>query len=501
MKHRRRFVALLLTAALFLSNLSFPDGQAEAAAKEAKAAADSLIIREKASTNSKRLGAIPKGKRITIISEKNSWMKVRYGKQIGWVSAKYLQETAYVNVPTLILRKTSSANSSQLTALSKGTALDVTSSKGNWLKVYVPSKNKTGWVSKAYISYIKPSEANQDGAQNAQSPSGNYYVMASSLNIRKSASSESNIVTKAPKGTAVTVLKQSGNWAQVMTPSGKTGWASMVYLSKTKPSGTVSASVDAPAVQTADSGQTYYVITDILNIRKSNSTSAAIVTKAQRGTAVTSVQRSGNWIQVKTASGKTGWAFSQYLSSKQMTNGLQGKTVILDAGHGGRDSGAVGVYNKEKDLTLRTAKKLESKLKASGVKVIMTRSGDTYPNLSERVAVSKKYKADVFISIHNNSSTAKSAKGIDTFYWNTYADERELAGLIQKNVIRETGLTNRGIKPGNFHVIRQNEIPAILVELGYISNPIEERTIASNTFQNKAATGIYNGLNEYFHLF
>lgn len=173
---------------------------------------------------------------------------------------------------------------------------------------------------------------------------------------------------------------------------------------------------------------------------------------------------------------------------------------MLDPGHGAQDPGATGKNNKEKDLTLATAKKVKVKLEAAGAKVVMTRTGDTYPTLSERVKISQNNHADIFISIHFNSGS-KSANGIETYYWTTYENESKLAQLVQKELIKSTGLSDRGAETGNFQVIRTNDSPAILVELGFISNPDEEKIIETSDFQNKAATGIANGLEAYFDLF
>ena len=172
---------------------------------------------------------------------------------------------------------------------------------------------------------------------------------------------------------------------------------------------------------------------------------------------------------------------------------------MIDAGHGGTDPGAVGDKYNEKNLTLSTAKELERLLKAAGTKVIMTREGDTYPTLTERVNISHQKNADVFISLHFNSNANKQANGIDTFYYDTNVNEQELANVIQEEIIKATGLKNRGINEGNFQVIRTNTNAAILIELGFISNPEEEKIIASKDFQINAATGIMKGLERYFN--
>ena len=298
------------------------------------------------------------------------------------------------------------------------------------------------------------------------------------------------------KALAVTYLSKKTSWGQIKTPSGITGWVANRDLSTTRPEGT---SDSDPVVETVSNDLLQYVTVDELNIREEGNASADKVGEVNRGDAVTVIQIGDNgWGEIITEDGLIGWVNLYYLSDSVPTDGLEGKVIVLDPGHGGKDPGALGDENKEKELTLSTAKKVKTKLEAAGAKVLMTRTGDTYPTLSDRVAFSKKNKADVFISIHFNSSSSSSANGIDTFYWTTYKNEKALATYVQKEVIESTGLNSRGVKTGNFQVIRENNMQAILIELGFISNPDEEAVIETSKFQNNAAEGIVNGLEAYF---
>jgi N-acetylmuramoyl-L-alanine amidase len=241
----------------------------------------------------------------------------------------------------------------------------------------------------------------------------------------------------------------------------------------------------------------YYVTgTDSLNVRTGSSTDSNIITAVKSGAPLNVSGKSGNWGKVTTSAGVSGWASLAYLSpTAPSSKGVYGKTIVIDPGHGGVDPGAKGV---EKKLNLSTGKQLQSILTAKGAKVIMTRSSDVYPTLSERVEIAHKYRPDAFISIHYNSSTSSSARGIDTYYYATNVNERELAECIQEEVVKQTGLNNRGVHTGNFHVIRENKYPAILVELGFLSNKTELAIVSTTSYQIKAATGIYKGLDKYF---
>ena len=492
---KNKIITWLLSTVLFFSvfSLSLGTENVAAASQEGTVTATSLKLRQSSSTNSKTLALLPKGTKVSIKETKGNWMTVYVSskKRSGYVDKKYVSvknaataTTAsasttkyYVKVDSLTVMASSSRKANVLTTIKKGAAVTYLSKKTSWGKIKTAS-GITGWVANRDLSTTKPATA---------AATTKYYVKVNSLTVMASSSRNANVLTTIKKGAPVTYLSKKTSWGKIKTASGITGWVANRDLSTTKPAG---KPVSYDKIQ--------YVTSDTLNIRKSGSHLATKVGAAERGDALTVTETGSNgWGEVVTEDGLTGWVNLSYLSDSPPTNGLAGKVIVLDPGHGGTDPGALGDDNKEKDLTLSTAKKLKAKLEAAGAKVLMTRTGDTYPSLSERVAFSKKNKADVFISIHYNAGSS-SANGIDTFYWTTHENEKELATHVQKEVIESTGLRSRGVKTGNFHVIRENNTQAILIELGFISNPDEEKIIETSSFQNKAATGIVNGLEAYF---
>ncbi|MCM3783951.1 N-acetylmuramoyl-L-alanine amidase family protein [Neobacillus mesonae] len=172
------------------------------------------------------------------------------------------------------------------------------------------------------------------------------------------------------------------------------------------------------------------------------------------------------------------------------------KTVVIDAGHGYQDPGAIGVTGKkEKDFNLSLALKIEQLLKKeSGINVIMTRDDDTFLELSERVKVANNAKADLFLSIHANSGPA-SATGSETYYYRS--NSKSLANTVHKYMVQAAGLRDRGVKTGNFAVIRDTTMPAILLEVGFLSNKNDEASLFNTTFQNRVAEGVVKGIKEY----
>ena len=188
---------------------------------------------------------------------------------------------------------------------------------------------------------------------------------------------------------------------------------------------------------------------------------------------------------------------------------VQGHTVVIDPGHGGSDSGAIGFSGvREKDVTLAVALRTEALLRAAGAEVVMTRTHDTdvahagssaSGELQARVDVSRAHpEAELFLSIHCNAFSNPEANGMETYYYpKTDADER-FAALLNQELAEAGGLYNRGVKYAKFYVMRHSEIPASLVELGFLSNPREEALLASAEYQEKMAEAIFRAIVHYF---
>lgn len=196
------------------------------------------------------------------------------------------------------------------------------------------------------------------------------------------------------------------------------------------------------------------------------------------------------------------------LQNLKFSPGLKGKVIALDPGHGGSDSGALGASGlQEKDITLAVALRAKALLEKSGAKVLLTRTTDkdVYgPNasgveeLGARTAIANTGKADVFVSIHNDSFSSKSASGTSSFYYSKTRFDAMLAQCLQDQLLTAGGRDDRGANAANFYVIKRSRMPATLVELAFISNPEEERLLASPAFQQKMADAIALGLDNFF---
>ncbi len=180
--------------------------------------------------------------------------------------------------------------------------------------------------------------------------------------------------------------------------------------------------------------------------------------------------------------------------------------VMIDPGHGGKDIGAVSLSKpvyQEKNLNLASARFLEQFLRQRGYRTLMTRDDDTFLTLEERADVSKEKKAQLFVSVHFNSAPNKTAEGIEVFYYKSDKDKERsnkseaLAKAVLANTIETTQANSRGIKHGNFSVIRNSSIPAILIEGGFLTNDSEMERIKDPTYLKKLAWGIAQGIDQY----
>ncbi|MDY0404083.1 N-acetylmuramoyl-L-alanine amidase [Virgibacillus sp. 179-BFC.A HS] len=176
---------------------------------------------------------------------------------------------------------------------------------------------------------------------------------------------------------------------------------------------------------------------------------------------------------------------------------LSGYHFVIDPGHGGKDSGTKGANILEKTLTLSTAKKVAEKLHQKGATVTMTRTDDRFISLAKRVQISNVNQTDAFISLHFNSYTNSNISGLNTFYYSGGQDA-QFAKTLQSALIRHTELVDRGAKKANYYVLRNNKDLAVLIELGFLSNPDDRKKVQTETYQQQVAEGITSGLEDYF---
>ncbi|MBY0360214.1 MAG: N-acetylmuramoyl-L-alanine amidase [Candidatus Obscuribacterales bacterium] len=200
-----------------------------------------------------------------------------------------------------------------------------------------------------------------------------------------------------------------------------------------------------------------------------------------------SFDRSNGWLHL---------TFGTAALPRPNTTTAAGKVVVLDAGHGGSDPGAQRGSVQEKELTLAITKKLERYLQSRGMKTIMTRNDDTFISLEERVRITNSSAPDAFVSVHINSLETNSAiQGIETYYQTEQS--RPLADKIHQSLVSELGVPNRSVRKARFYVVNHTPIPAVLAEVGFISNKDERNKLISSDYQERIAEAIGQGVMLY----
>jgi N-acetylmuramoyl-L-alanine amidase len=185
---------------------------------------------------------------------------------------------------------------------------------------------------------------------------------------------------------------------------------------------------------------------------------------------------------------------------------LTGKIVALDPGHGGDQAGAFHHGVREADVNLAIGLELKSRLTAAGATVVMTRATNELAappgvtpaaELQARVDIAKAADADIFVSLHANAHPTKpETAGAITFY--APGRPNDLAATVLEALVLETGAVNKGVRPANFYVLRNSDIPAVLVEVGFLTNREEAARLADSAYQQEIAAGICKGIMRYF---
>jgi len=183
---------------------------------------------------------------------------------------------------------------------------------------------------------------------------------------------------------------------------------------------------------------------------------------------------------------------------------LVGKTIVVDAGHGGADSGMRAGGVLEKDINLAIARRLADYLRQGGAKAVLTRDKDARlsterrEDLSRRVALAREHGADAMISIHANSFSDPGQHGAQTFSSPGSEQAKRLSHAIQAELVRILANTSRVPKENDYFLCRESTVPTVIVEVGFLTNPKERRLLQDPSYQDKVAFAIYSGSVKYF---
>jgi N-acetylmuramoyl-L-alanine amidase len=359
-------------------------------------------------------------------------------------------------------------------------------------------------------------------------------VTAYDLNVRAAPNMSSKIISLVHQGHTFKLIQTKNSWEQIKLSSNQTGWIYNAYIKKAEihdqtpkqasPTEKVKAKVEAV----------------VLNVRKNPRTSSKIVGKLIRGTNMNIHEEQSGWAKIVSSTGVHGWVDERYITKEESshhqtrvttaapstkgTKGitarisdlhftvqsntaikqnsqkpLQGKTIVLDPGHGGKDDGTTSIVGThEKTLTLSTSELVEQKLKNAGAKVIMTRTSDIYIPLQQRADLANQNNADAFISFHYNWSNDPSVNGVTDFYYQKL-NSLLLASYILNEVAKTTQLNNDGTRFDDLSVLRNNSQPSTLIELGFLSNKQDDSVVESSAYRDNVAQGVYLGLLDFFN--
>ena len=238
-----------------------------------------------------------------------------------------------------------------------------------------------------------------------------------------------------------------------------------------------------------------YSTTDGLNVRSGPSTSHSIIGKINKGNEVQVYGYSGGWAYGKSGN-LTGYFSLSFLS--KAVNTAPSRVMVIDAGHGGSDPGAVANGLREKDVNLDVSLRVERMLKAKNITVLMVRRTDVFYSLDYRAAFGIKNGGDAFVSIHANAASP-GVSGSETFYSASVAnDSKQLATFIQNRLYKAMDHNNRGVKEYPYRVLAANPLPAALVELGFLTNSTDAAKLATWTYKERSAQAIADGIEDYY---
>jgi len=468
-------------------------------------AAGTVNIRSGPDTTYDKIGTMNAGDKLTVSGESGYWYVVSYNSNKGYV-AKWLVKA---NFSTTSSTTGTGTSNSTPTNTNTGTSTGATTTTTT---VTLPA---------AY--------------QKAK-------VNTNNLNLRSGPDTTYDKVTQLALGTEVSIYERQGSWYSVLAATGQKGWvyAEYVTLENIK---TTSVVVEAtPKPQWSESDET---VGSIDLSYKSTSYGVRVILQGDSYIAYTLAENDKGLLFTSDMEISGDVPHEDYLSAKIRgdaenriqfycddtvsydvtvdNNGskvviefsaspLVGKVIYIDPGHGsissdgGVDPGASGNSLKEKDIVLDIGQKTVDILNSWGADARITRDGNTNYSLEDRPTLANAANADIFVSIHCNSATNTSAKGSSTWLYapigNTAYDREArllLAQTVLASIIDSCGLSNYGIHEENFLVLRETEMPSILIETAFISNTSDAALLGDEEFRQTLATAIATGIREYFN--
>lgn len=520
-----------------------------------------LNIRTQPSMTASVLGKASHGDQFDYISRSGSWVQIRYGGSGAWVHGDYgklveveqvdwdrvVPEQGRINSEVVNVRSTPEAlsdNSNRIAQVVFGDPVKILSSDNQeWYQVELSGGQK-GWVVKRAVDLLD-AEGNpiSDQQLNLNVPARVLVVNTRDSNVRQGPGTTHPVVAISQPGDILPILAEQGQWYQVALPDGRNGFISG-SLGQTRSEQTFDGQIeDVKRSQLAaitelsvrDDQVTVKSDRDLLykvfyindparvlirfyDVTLAGGLAGSHSASGSRLTGVETVQYGENQVHLlMNFSAPAGMEVTSVSGQKQVSfqgtaAPLAGRTVVLDPGHGAYrasgafDPGAISPGGlKEYESNLDTALKTRDRLLALGARVIMTHGENSQlirMDLEDRTKLANASGADIFVSIHSDSMPSNPAvNGISAFYHNgngNITEKQRLAALLLEELCGSTGRNSRGVKTANFYVIKNTNIPSALVEIGFLTNPVEEQLLRTPEFRAKAADGIAAAIARYF---
>jgi N-acetylmuramoyl-L-alanine amidase len=485
---------------------------------------DGVNIRKGPGTNFGKLAKVNKGQGLTIIKEKNGWYNIKLSSgKTGWVikNRVTMKITVPVKKPILIntkppvngqklpevvegisgyslaitekivnVRSGAGTGFSILTKVKSGDTFKVILKNGEWYMVDLPAE-KHGWIA-GWVAEVRQqslASRNDSGDRGTEEPADNNQTPV-----------EEKPVTPPPGGVNVPVIAKLTGLEMVTDVYGKESVVIRCYepvkykLESLKGPNRIVIDINNCDVNGFSDAATGGMLVSGLRVAQYSLTPMIV-------RVVLDLNRTVSYLPMVMDNGKR-------LNITLSEPSIQGKVIAIDAGHGGYDPGAVGITGLyEKSFNKETVQLLKDKLTALGATVVLTREGDNFVSLSGRAAAANAVYADVFVSIHANSSEKSSVYGTSTYYYapgstNSLAIQQELrkglAAVIEEHLLSTLGTADKGVQQDNFAVLRETKMPSALVESAFLSNYGDEARLKDSGFREKVAQAVADGLVEYF---
>jgi N-acetylmuramoyl-L-alanine amidase len=508
-KKRNRLLVFVLLFSLLFSLAAFAEE-----GRFVKVTAYDVNIRAGAGPETAVIGTADFGDSFEVLGTENDWYRIKFGDGSGWIHASLVKEgTRFSSANQTIevveakewgvnVRGGASTSYEVVATIGPGSTYPLLQRSGDWVQIRLPDE-RTGWAA-SWLVTVSEDKAKTAAKQEQLHAT----VVADTLNVRREASLSAQVIGTIAQHETVPVIKQSGEWTEIEFQGG-TGYVSTEYL-RLPGQPVMEAKTPSPAEREVDPQTPVLTLSEQANLRTGPGTNFPVLLTGSPGSRFTIAGKSGAWYQIELEGGRKAWVagwLAQVEGSPALVpetgvsldSGLREKTIVLDAGHGGIDVGAVGRQTGvfEKDLNLRLTQMLYHKLVTTGARVVLTRPDDRFVSLQERVDIAVAEQADLFVSLHYNTHDDPALSGSMTFYYSEGGEDHKLAERVQQELVASLGLPDLGARHGDYYVLRENPVTAVLVETAFLTNTKDELATLDPAHQEKAAEGVFRAIVGY----